>query len=357
MNSEHVTDRLDAYVDGTLPDSERVTINEHVAVCDSCAAALRSYDPVDLDGLQHSFEDDGLQRTVRRALRRTAVDAAALTVIVLVVGVLLSLFIIQPLLINRSDRAAVAARAMYEAPMLFNPGVEVPDFRIASGLMDRNATSSPRIQLGTGTSRLDQAIGRIGLFRLQLEWRVGWGETPVGVRDVLPGLDDGTVVTVAVVPPTPLSVGATQALADDPDHDVRLTWVGFDVMSSVFGPVGYPLCMNDAHIREELFASSSAGFSGSGTGTPPSVQRALDSARYALDLMASQREVAAALGGDDGGAIESLAASMPGERHVTTVVVTGPTPEVVAFLDDLGVDDGEVLAVGFYSWGSPVCGR
>ncbi len=356
MTNEHIIDRLDGYLAGDLSDEERAGVDRHLAGCQACLAALREAEPVDLDDLALPY-DDGLQRTVRRALTRTAVDAAALTVIVLVVGVLLSLFVVQPLLINRSDRAAVATRAIYEAPMLFNPGVEVPEFRIAPGLMDRTATASPQIQLGSGTQETAQASGRVGLFRLSLDWGIRRGTTPVGVRDVLPGLDQGTVVTVAVVPPQPLSITAAQQLADDPGHDVRLTWVGFDVISSVFGTVGYPLCMYDAHISDELFAASSAGFSGSGTGIPPSVERALESARRALDVIASQREVAAAMAGGDGGAMESLAAAMAGERHVTTVVVTGPTPEVIAFLDDLGVDDGEVLAVGFYSWGSAVCGR
>jgi hypothetical protein len=356
MSNEHVTDRLDDYLDDRLPLEARELLETHLEDCESCAAALRDHEPVALGELPFDGGDD-LRRTVRRALGRTAIDAAALAVIVIIVGLLTSLFVVQPLLINRSDRAAVAARAAYEAPMLFNPGAEVFDFKISSGLLNRTVASETRVRQGSGTDEPEVVSSQIGLFRIDLEWATRTNERPVGTREVLPGLADGTVVTVAIGPESPLSIADTQSLADDPGHDVRLTWVGFDVQSSRFGTVGYPLCLSDDHLSDELFAASSAGFSGWSTGALPSVQGALDSAREALDLIVSQDEVADAMSRGDAGSLSSIAEAMDGERMVTTVVVTGPTPEVAAFLDDLGGGEGQVLAVGFYSWGSPVCGR
>lgn len=93
------------------------------------------------------------------------------------------------------------------------------------------------------------------------------------------------------------------------------------------------------------------------TGGAPSVGRALESARDALGAISSNDEVATALAGGASGAVESLSELLQGETKVASFVVTGPSPEVASFLDDLGVTDGQVLAVGFYSWGSPVCGR
>lgn len=311
---------------------------------------------VDFDGLQAPF-DDGLRRTVRRALARTAIDAAALTVIILVAGVLVSLFVIQPLVINRSDRAAIAARAAYEAPMLFSPGASVSRFTIASGLVGRTALAHAELPLGTSSEQLDEITSEIGILSVDPQWAIRNPRPLVPLSDVLPGLDPGTVLTASFTVPEPLAVDEAQALANAPGSDVRLTWVGFDVESSVFGTVGYPLCRTLETPSESLFSASSASVGGTLTSGEPSVQRALDSARDAVNAIASNDEVSAALSGSEPGPMRSLAASMEGELRVLTFVVTGPSPEVASFFDDLGVSEGQVLAVGFYSWGSPVCGR
>ncbi len=354
MNQNHVTERLEAYVDDRLEPLERAEVESHLADCEGCSRELAAYHPIDLD--LPLFDEDGLRRTVRRALGRTAIDAAVLTVILLLVGVLASLFVVHPLLMNRSDRAAFAARAAYETPMLFNPGVVVSRLNVASGLFGRTATVSAGIPLGSSEHSLGSISTEIGLVSI----RPGsvpsvWSEVPLG--DVLPGLGDGTVVSVVFGTPQPLSLADAQALADSPGSDVRLTWVGFDLESSALGQVGYPLCHPLDAPQQEFLGASSVSWGGSVTSDLPSVQRAFDSARAALTVIASNDEVAAAVSGAGAGAVASLADSMDGERSVLSFVVTGPTPEVVSFLSDLGVDDGSVLAVGFYSWGSPVCGR
>ena len=315
-------------------------------------------DPVVFDDLGPSYDDgDELRRSVRKAIGRTAVDAAALTVIILVMGLLLSLFVIQPLVLNRGDRAATAARAAYEVPMIFNPGVEVSRFRIDSGLWGRHTTVQVGIPLGTSIESLDDVVSEINLFSLDLPRLVRGPSTFVPLSDVLPGLDPGTVAAVSFDVSAPLSIEAAQALADDPGADVRLTWVGFDVLSSDLGQPGYPLCRTLETPAPDLFAATSASAGGTLTSGPPSVDRALASVRDALDTIASHEGVAAAIANGSAGAVASLADALEGEVAVTSFVVTGPTPEVVDFLDDLGVRDGLVLAVGFYSWGSPICGR
>ncbi|MDX1449466.1 MAG: hypothetical protein R3246_10450 [Acidimicrobiia bacterium] len=318
----------------------------------------RPDDPVDLDELTPAFDDaDGLRRSVRRAIGRTAVDAAALALIILVIGALVSVLVLQPLVLNRGDRAATAARAAYEAPMIFNPGVEVSRFRIDSGLWVRETTVEVGVPLGTGVERLDQVVSEIGMFSLDLPRIVGSPSVLVPMSDVLGGLDPGTVTTVSFSVPTPLSIEDAQRLADDPGADVRLTWAGFDAVSSELGQPGYPLCRTMETPDRDLFAATSASAGGTLMSGPPSVERALSSVRAALDAIAADSSVATALAGGASGAVESLAQALEGEVAVTSFVVTGPTPEVVAFLDDLGVSDGLVLAVGFYSWGSPICGR
>ena len=358
MSNEHVTDRLEDYVTGRLNDDEQASVEEHLAGCPQCTQELRAYDPVDLHDLQLPFDDgEGIRRTVRRALGRTAIDAAALAVIILVGGVLLSLFVVQPLLINRSDRAAVAARAAYEAPMLFNPGVEVSRFTLSSGLIGRTIDVEAGIPLGSTIENLPVVSSEIGLLSVGPQWRSTLPDPLSPLSDVIPGLDPGTVLTVLFGLPEPLTIGVAQQYADDPGHDVRLTGVGFDVQSSIFGQVGYPLCRTLETPAPEFFGASSASLGGTPMSGPPSVQRALDSARDALAVIASNEEVASAMSGAGAGPIEDLSKSMSEERSVTSFVVTGPSPEVASFLDDLGVAEGQVLAVGFYSWGSPVCGR
>jgi hypothetical protein len=214
------------------------------------------------------------------------------------------------------------------------------------------------IALGSGFERFDDIESEIGILSLDLEWSSRTSDnTLVPLSDVLPGLDRGTVATVAFDVERPMSIEEAQTLADDPGRDVRLTWAGFDVESSVFGRVGYPLCSVIPTPEPQLFAASSASAGGTVMSGSPSVERALASARDALATIASNDEAATALAGGAEGAVESLSGAMDGTRRVLSFVVTGPSPEVANFLDDLGVSGGEVLAVGFYSWGSPVCGR
>lgn len=241
--------------------------------------------------------------------------------------------------------------------MLFNPGVEVSRFTISSGLIGRTTDVEAGIPLGSTIEHLPVVSSEIGILSVEPQWRSSLPDPLSPLSDVISGVGPGTVLTVLFGLPEPLMIEVAQQYADDPGHDVRLTGVGFDVQSSIFGPVGYPLCRTLATPAPEFFGASSASLGGTPMSGPPSVQRALASARDALDVIASNEEVAAAMSGAGAGPIQELSTAMGEERRVTSFVVTGPSPEVASFLDDLGVADGQVLAVGFYSWGSPVCGR
>ena len=39
------------------------------------------------------------------------------------------------------------------------------------------------------------------------------------------------------------------------------------------------------------------------------------------------------------------------------LVVTGPSQQIRAFVEDNGFESGAILAVDFYNWSTPVCGR
>lgn len=357
MTHDDIEPLLHDYAAGRLDETRDRMVESHVADCPECARRLDELMPIQLGAIGPSIGDEHMRRLVRRALRRTAVDAAAVTVIAVVVGLLLSLFVVQPLLLGRFDRAAASARATYETPMLFVPGATVTRFTISSGIFDRRSTSTVELPLGSGSVVLGDVTSEVGLLRVRQEWNPTDGRSPVPVADVLHGLDDGTVATVEMGLPSPLTVEQVQQLADDPGRDVRLVWAGFDVLSSSFGVVGYPLCRTEATPPKELFGASSASAGGSIGSGAASVTRAVESVRDALVAIAANDEVAAALTGGSGDAMGDLAQAFEGTVHVTEVVVTGPTREVAAFMGDLGVGDGSVLAVGFYSWGSSVCGR
>jgi hypothetical protein len=53
-------------------------------------------------------------------------------------------------------------------------------------------------------------------------------------------------------------------------------------------------------------------------------------------------------------ALTYLSQADPG---VVSLVVTGPTPEILGFLDEAASAWTSVLAVDLYNWSIPVCGR
>jgi len=352
MNHDEATEKLDAYVAGTLGAEQAGEMDAHVAECEDCQAELA---PVDLAGFDPSDDGEQVQASVRKAMRRTALAAAAYAVMATVVLLIATVLVVQPLLLARFDRAAMAARAAYEVPMLFNPGVQVDELTIRSGLAHRTTTVTVGIPLGSGTHPVGPFGAEVTVFGMDIKMNAG-SQDPTITDAVLPGLDDGTVVTVEVGLPEPLDIEAAQALASDPGRDVRITWVGFGLPSRSFRPIGYPICRQADTPSDRLLGATSASWGGTWTGVVPDVRGAVDKAAAGLEAISSQSEVADTVGGRM--ELRSIVAALKdGDPAITSVVVTGPTPEVVAFLADTGIPHGAVLAVGFYDWGSPVCGR
>jgi anti-sigma factor RsiW len=75
MDCRDTRGRLGAYLDGELPAAERSTLEDHVAGCAVCAAALRRDEQVATalrDGLPFFAAPETLRRTVMNDLRRAA---------------------------------------------------------------------------------------------------------------------------------------------------------------------------------------------------------------------------------------------------------------------------------------------
>jgi len=92
-------------------------------------------------------------------------------------------------------------------------------------------------------------------------------------------------------------------------------------------------------------------------GLEPSAVRALGSVEGALADLQDHPEIAAGLG--TGWTVSDVerAAAYLGERRVRTMVVTGPTSELLAFVDDARPDFGGIRGIEFFNWFAPVCGR
>jgi hypothetical protein len=165
----------------------------------------------------------------------------------------------------------------------------------------------------------------------------------------------------------PISIDHAQLLADSPDSGVSVVWAGFvlsdaDPAVAAQDPLrmlGYSTCTGTDQIPPSVFAGSSASAGGSFGASPPSVRNALQEVRRSLNHLAENPDVAAELlGGGVEEAVQRAATYVAGtDPQVETLVVTGPTDEILRFFDAAGTKDGLVLAVDFYNWAGPVCAR
>jgi hypothetical protein len=122
--------------------------------------------------------------------------------------------------------------------------------------------------------------------------------------------------------------------------------------------LGYSTCVGTDQLDPRLFGASSADAGSSFGSSPSSVDNALEEVRRSLNQLAEHPDLAAGL--FEGGAEAVLRASgylAENEPKVETLVITGPTDEVLRFFEESGVRGGTVLAVDFYNWAGPVCGR
>jgi hypothetical protein len=372
MNHEEAQELLENYVDERLDPPVRDQLENHLRGCSDCRSILEGVPPVDLEALGTADVDERtLRRSVRRALWRTVIDAAVMLIVLGLGLFIISNFVVHPLLMNRGGRAEALARATYDVAGMFNEGAFVDEFTIDPEVFGRTFTASVKIPVGAGMSDLGTVSSRIGPFGSGGEtiWPfAGPGSRIMGAaQDVLGRLGSGTVATVSVRFTEPFSVDQAQSLADSTTADVSVVWAGFLVTdadpaiaaSDPLRMLGYSTCVGTDTIPANLFGSTSAGAGGSFGVSRPSVYNALAEVRRAVGHLAVHPDVAAQLpNGGMEGSIQTVAAYLAdNDPQVETLVVTGPTDEILEFFDDAGSKNGLVLAVDFYNWLRPVCGR
>ncbi len=376
MTHSEIQDLLEAYVDDALDRPTRKLVESHIAGCAECQAILDDVAAVDLSGLTGGVVDEKLlRRSVRKAMRRTIADA----VLVLVAGFIVVWFIcaalLQPLVVNRSGRAASAARATIDMAIMLNPGVTITDVQIDSNWLSRLVTAEVAMSVGASSEPAGTVTSRIGAFRFGGE--AGNSFFPYVNSDSTTTIDsaglmrlgDATVATVQLWFDEPISLAKAQQFADSPATDVRVIWAGFPTSDGWsdpgkadglgMGTLGYATC-GTSFPEEDFFGATSASFSGNGMNEPASIQGALDQVRRSLvNLEASPAVSDVATFGPNGSgqvraAAEHLASDDPG---VISLVVTGPSVELAGFLNEAGVPFAAVLGADFYNWSTPICGR
>jgi hypothetical protein len=261
---------------------------------------------------------------------------------------------------------------------MVNPGVVVTGGDTQSQLLSRRIELDLVLPVGSGSQEVGPVAYRLGAFSLTDDS----GAPPVPFLD--PGdflsagadqiarLGAGTVAAVRVDYTSPITINEAQAVADSADHDIRVVWAGFDIRSvdDPFQPfldvVGYATCLRSGDVPDdETLQASSAGFSRGYTSTfsPASITTALSSTREGLKRILDSTELTSAFldrrPGTEEAARKVLDLLTESDPAVRTLVITGPSPEISAFLSDPSTPENvaSVLAVDFYNWATPVCGR
>jgi hypothetical protein len=285
----------------------------------------------------------------------------------------LSILLFQPLVVNRGGRAIAAIQASIDIPTMINPGASVTGGQIQSGIFEREVEIDLVLPVGSGVRTLGPLSLRLGALNLvgvdQFEPWPYLVETDFlgSAREQLANLGGGTVSTVQLFWTDFMTVAESQAIADETEHDVRVIWAGFDVLSQT-GPIswvpggilGYGTCVGPETFDEELLGATSASFHRSVNQQPTSIQGALTSANIGLANLLEHPELLAYIHSSDGDSeVRAVAASLERESLVRTLVITGPSDEIASFLDGYSSDEvtGQVLAIDFYDWNPGLCGR
>ncbi len=357
------------YIDGTLPDADAARLEPHVAQCTTCAALLDDQEGLDLgEGVEPRFDERSLRRSIRRTLLRTAGYSTVLVVLLALMVFIGSNLVIQPLLMNAGGRAEAVARATFDLAPMVNEGTVVEEFSIESGFTRRTFTvqlglplGSAVVDAGTVTSRL--TLGDIDQGSI---WPFADGPqpNPVPAAALLERLGTSSVATVAARFPSPLDLAGAQALADDPGAEVDVVWAGFlisgaspdEAATDPLRTLGYSTC-SDSRLPDSLFGASSADAGGSFGVQAPSVADAFDQVRTTIRRLAGDETVLGALplGWRDSILAADDHLTTTGTAPVETLVVTGPSEEVLRFLETADIVNAQVLAVDFYNWTGSVC--
>lgn len=374
MTHDEVQDLLEDYVDERLDRSTRKMVDDHLDGCDECRSVLEGVAPVNLGALPTvEWDEQGMRRAVRRSMIRTALNVAGLWLVGWLMVMVLSALVIHPLVVNRGGRAAAATRATADLALMFNPGAAVEEWTFDSGILDRTSEvevvfpiGNEITSLGTVSSRLtlNSFLGVGGPFVEPQLVRESGGTSQL--TDRLELLGEGTVATVELVFADPISLDATESLANSP-HDVRVVWAGFAVNSGSSGHggigfdpggiVGYPAC--DIAPAPRDFAGSGGGMGGgSAFVLPPSGVRAHELIVPALENLVAHSELIEGLGrGWSAQQVDAATDHIREEGDVKVLVVTGPTRELLEFVADARPDFGGIRGVEFINWFNPLCGR
>ncbi len=376
MTHEEFQELLEGYVDETLDRTIRAEVDRHLEDCAECRQILDGVAAITLGrGPNGELDEHAIRRSVRRATWRTVIDAALMLLGLWLALWLVAVLVVQPLVVNRAGRAATLAEATLDLATMTNPGGWVTDLEIQSTALTRTVSVSLALPVGSEVQPLGVVSARIG--------PLGFGDADGGAflpfvnadlgasgdaRTLLPRLGSGTVSTVAVTFAEPLTIGEAQTIADTPDHDTAVTWVGFGLGAVAQGSpiglmeggtVGYSTCLEPEAVDRELLGATSASMSRGGGFSPADIGAARERVRSALTNL------------EDPAAADALSLAAPEQSFdprraltlldrgagVTWLVVTGPTDDVLGLLDDLPGASASLMAVDFYNWSLPVCGR
>jgi hypothetical protein len=364
MTHDEIQDLLEGYVDETLDRATRREVDAHLATCQECRGVLEGVAPVDLGGIEPAkWTPRDMRRAVRRSMFRVAVDAVLLVIAVTLVAWLVSLTLIHPLVINRGGRAEAATIATADLAVMFNPGASVMEYQYHSRFLARTSEVTVAMPVGTlprEVATLGSTIGPLAFGdssggRL-FPFFSGEGE-PIGGQEQLEAVGDGTVATVLLSYETPLDMDEAGELTDG-EADVRVVWAGFSVGEasglSPSGVLGYGTC-GSSPINVSGAIGASGGGGGSSFGQLASIDDALGETVRALSNLYNHPDLLEGIGASRQEAEQALADL--GNPRVASLVVTGPTDEVIGFIEEAAPDFVNVLAIDFTNWFQPLCGR
>ncbi len=366
MTHEEIQELLEGYVDETLDRATRREVDIHLATCDECRSILDGVAPVELGSPAGSWDQKAMGRAVRRSMLRVAADALLLLFAGWIAAWLLSLLILQPFVINRGGRAVAATVATADLAILSNPGVAMSEYAYQNAFLSRTTEVDVSLPVGSAVKEVGSIQSRIGLFAFGSAdggplWPVLYDENgELGGEESLQAVGEGTVATVQVWFEDAIEVDTAQAMIST-DADISVIWAGFEVAGdegsalAPAGVLGYGTCSSQLFTVPEMTAGSSGGGSGDYFGMPASVPGALEETRRALRNLLDYPELIAGIGAsvDDGTeALERLETPM-----VEELVATGPTTEVLDFIDEVDPTAVSVLAIDFMNWSQPPCAR
>jgi hypothetical protein len=359
-------DRLRRWLDEALSADEAADVQAHVEGCTHCQQALEETEPpVRLAAPPDAagWDERRMRRAVRRALLRTAFDVLSIVVVLALVATALGAFVVSPLLVDRGDRVERARTAVTDLPILLTPGATPTSQGQAVGLASQRHETSFVRYIGSQGRDLGTFSGRLGILNWQPDPPSGYmGQLGLAAERPRPfephRLPDGTVASVQLSFADGIDLTAADALAAD-HEEVSLQWVGFHVdvvrTDDVDAPwlaesgVGYSAC-------HQGWDPERSG----GRVQPGGSEHALDQARRATANLAASRDLRRALEGSVLPALRQIDEVADwladNEPPVGAVVLTGPTADLAAIVDEAAPDEATQLGVDLYNGPGSMCG-